>query len=77
MARKQPEPEANLGCATTREMLVELESRFAITTIDNRAKATVRGLLEYLSAEVLNYRTVDGEKRAPVGDNLKVELGDE
>lgn len=53
--------QANLGLATTHDLLNELYVRFEIPTKDTLAREAILRLLEDLPDRVLNYRTVDGE----------------
>lgn len=62
------EPKANLGLATTEDLLRELKVRFEVTTPNEPARADVELMLEQLDAATLSYRTADGY--APDGGNL-------
>lgn len=53
--------QANLGLATTFDLLTELYVRFEIPTQDTIAREAILRLLEDLPDSVLNYRTVDGD----------------
>lgn len=55
-----PEPVANLGLASTRELLVELETRFAVPTPNTSARGDVALMLQQLDGDTLDYRTVPG-----------------
>lgn len=50
---------ANLGLATTLDLLNELYVRFEVPTPDTLARETVLRLIEDLPDRTLNYRTVD------------------
>ena len=51
---------ANLGLATTHDLLTELYVRFEIPHPDTLARESILRLLEDLPDRVLDYRTVEG-----------------